>query len=85
MADADMAAELQVLQAGENRRGSNASQTGDSCLEDFWQQIAAVCAAVGPNQVDALANAVLQTFKDSGAVQEQMPGRDERRRNMKMN
>ena len=32
IADADMAAELQVLQSGEERRGSNASQTGDSCL-----------------------------------------------------
>ena len=33
-----------------------------------------------PNQIDALANAVFQRFKESGAVQEQMPGRDERRR-----
>ena len=29
MADAEIAAELQSLQAGEERRGSNASQTGD--------------------------------------------------------
>ena len=29
MADAEMAGELQGLQAGEERRGSNASQTGD--------------------------------------------------------
>ena len=43
---AEMEAELQGLQAGEERRGSNASQTGDCCLEAFWQQIAAVCAAV---------------------------------------
>ena len=50
MADAEMAAELQGLQTGEERRGSNASQMGDSCLEASWQQIAAVCAAVGPNQ-----------------------------------
>ena len=81
MADADMAAELQGLQAGEERRGSNASQTGDSCLEALWQQIDAVCAVVGPNQIDALANAVIQRFKESGAVQEHLPGRDERRRN----
>ena len=80
MAQADMAAELQGLQAGEERRGSNASQTGDSCLEALWQQIAAVCAAVGPNHIDALANAVVQRFKESGAVQKQVPGRDERRR-----
>ena len=39
-----------------------------------------MCAAVGPNQIDALANAVIQRFKESGAVQEQVPGRDERRR-----
>ena len=76
MADADMAAELQGLQAGEERRNSNDSQTGDSCLEALWQQLAAVCAAVGPNQIDALANAVVQRFKESGAVQEQVPGRD---------
>ena len=81
MAVADRAAELQVLQAGEERGGSNPSQTGDSCLEALWQQIAVVCGAVGPNQVDALANAVFQRFKESGAVQEQMPGKDERRRN----
>ena len=31
MADAEVEAELQGLQAGEERRGSNASQTGDSC------------------------------------------------------
>ena len=79
MADADMPAELQVLQAGEERRDTNASQKGDSFLEALWQQIAAVCAAVGPNQIDALANAIIQRFKESGAVQEQMPGRDERR------
>ena len=46
MADAEVEAELQGLQAGEGRRGSNASQTGDSCLEALWQEIAAVCAAV---------------------------------------
>ena len=68
MADAELEAEHQGLQAGEQRRGSNASQTGENCLEAFWQQIAAVCTAVGPNQVDALANAVFQRFKESGAV-----------------
>ena len=81
IADADMAAELQRLQAGEERRGNNASQTGDSCLKVSWQQIDPVCAAVGPNQVEAFANAVLQRIKESGAVQGQMPGRNERRRN----
>ena len=32
MSDAERAAELQRLQAGEERRGSNASQTGDCCF-----------------------------------------------------
>ena len=40
-----------------------------------------MCTAVEPNQIDALANAVVQRSKESGAVQEQVPGRDERRRN----
>ena len=75
MSDAEMAAELQGLQAGGERRGRNASQSGDCCLEALWQQIAAVCAAVRPN------HAVFQRFKVSGAVQEQVPGRGETRRN----
>ena len=36
MADAEMAAELQSLQAGEERRGSNASQTCDCSMEALW-------------------------------------------------
>ena len=39
MQDAEMAAELQSLQAGEERRGSDASQTGACCLEALWQQM----------------------------------------------
>ena len=45
MADAEMAAELQGLQAGEERRGSNASQTGDCCVEALLQQIIALGAS----------------------------------------
>ena len=44
MTDAEMETELQGLQAGEERRGSNASQTGDGCLEAFWQQFIALGA-----------------------------------------
>ena len=44
MADAEMEAELQGLQAGEESRGSNASQTGDGCLEALWQQFVALGA-----------------------------------------
>ena len=39
-------------------------KTGDCCLEALWQEIAAVCAAVGSNQVDA----VVQGFRESGAT-----------------
>ena len=71
-----MAAELQSLQAGEERKGSNASQTGDGCLEASWQQITAVCAAVGPSQVDALAKAVSQKVQRKWSN----PGADARKR-----
>ena len=37
MGDAEMAAELHSLQAGEERRGNNASQTGDCCMEALWR------------------------------------------------
>ena len=78
MTDAEMAAELPGLQAGREREeGAMLRKTGDCCLEALWQQIAAVCAAVGLNQVVA----VVQGFRESGATQEQTPGRDERRRN----
>ena len=50
MADAEMAAELQSLQAGEERRGSNASQTGDCCLEVMLQRV----IALGRNGVEVL-------------------------------
>ena len=36
VSDAEMESELQGLQAGEKRRGSNASQTGDCCMEALW-------------------------------------------------
>ena len=35
MAGAEMAAELLGLKAGEERRGSDASQTGDCCMEEL--------------------------------------------------
>ena len=38
MVDAEMAAEQESLQAGKERRGSNASQTGDCCLEAAVRQ-----------------------------------------------
>ena len=38
-ADAAMESELQGLEAGGNRRGSDASQTGDCCVEELWQPL----------------------------------------------
>ena len=39
IADAEMGAELQGLQEGEERRGSNASQTGVGCLEEVCNRL----------------------------------------------
>ena len=74
MADAEMEAELQGLQAGEESRGSNASQTGDGCLEALWQQF----IALGANGIDTF---VQRLQKEMGAPQGQMPRRGEGRRN----
>ena len=40
--DAEMEAALQGLQAGEERRGGNASQAVDCCLETMVEQVLAV-------------------------------------------
>ena len=50
MADAEMAAELQGLQAGEERKGSNVPQTGDCCMDAVWQQF----IALGANRIEAM-------------------------------
>ena len=42
MVDAETEAELQGLQAGEERRGSNASQAVECCLETMVEQIFAL-------------------------------------------
>ena len=49
MADAEMEAELQGLQAGEDRRCSNASQAVDCCLETMVEQV--VCCGDGSGKV----------------------------------
>ena len=49
MDDAEMGAELQGLQAGEERRGCNASQAVDCCLETMVEQIVALGADQAPN------------------------------------
>ena len=73
MVDVEMAAELQGLQAGEERRGSNASQTGDGCLEALWQQL----LALGVNEIKTFLQ---RLQRGMGAAQGQMPGREEERR-----
>ena len=74
MADAEMAAQLQSLQAGEERRGSNASQTGDCCLEEMLQRV----VALGTNVVDVFFQRVR---RETVAAQGQMAGREEGTRN----
>ena len=73
MADAEMEAELQGLQAGDERRGSSASQTGDGCLESLWQQF----IALGANEFETC---VQRIQREMGAAQGQMPRREEGRR-----
>ena len=64
---AEMAAELQGLQAGGERRCSNVSQTGDCCLEEMLQEV----IALGTNGVDTLFQRVRRAM---GALREQMTG-----------
>ena len=71
MQDAEMVAKLQSLQAGEERKGSDASQTGGGCLEEMLQRV----IALGTNGVE-----VLLVRREMGAAQGQMPGREEGRR-----
>ena len=72
MLDAEMA-ELQSLQAGEERRGTNASQTGGGCLEGLWQQL----IALGVNGIEAFVH---RLHRKMVAAQGQMPRREEGRR-----
>ena len=71
---AEMAAELQGLQAGGERRGSAASQTGDCCMVELWQQF----IAFGANRIEVF---VQKLQRQVGVFQKQMPGREEGRRN----
>ena len=73
MLDAEMAAELQSLQTGEERRGSNSSQAGDGCLEALSQQF----IALGANGIETF---VLRLQREMEAAQGQMPGRGGRRK-----
>ena len=73
MSDAEMAAELQRLQAGEERRGSNASQTGDCC----WEALVEQRFVLG---VDQARSKFCKKF-EARVPSEQMPGKEEGRRN----
>ena len=73
---AEMAAELQGLQAGGERRCSNVSQTGDCCLEEMLQEV----LALGTNGVETLFQRVHRVRRAMGGLREQMPGGEEGRK-----
>ena len=77
MADAEMAAELQGLQAGEERRGSNASQAVDCCMETMVEQFFAMGADQARSEFDAMC-LFLKKF-EAYAPHAQMPGKEEER------
>ena len=64
MADAEMGAELQGLQAGEERRGSNASQAFECCLETMVEQIFAMGTDQARSKFDAICQNFLQQILD---------------------
>ena len=70
MADAEMAGELQGLQAGRARKGIGASQTGDCCLE-LWQRFIALRA----NQMGTLWQRLQCVRGEVEACQEQIEER----------
>ena len=76
VADAKMAAELQGLQAGGERRGGDVSHTGDSCLEEMLQKV----ITLGTNGVEVLFQ---RARREMGALPKQMPGGEEGRRDNK--
>ena len=81
MADADMAAENFRGCRHEKKEGAAMLRRQEiAAWRPYGSKLLPCCAAVGPIQIDALAIAGVQRFKESGAVQEQVPGRDERRR-----
>ena len=62
MADAEMEAELQGLQAGEERRGSNASQAVDCCMETVVEQIFALEADQARPGFEAMCQMFIKRF-----------------------
>ena len=79
MADAEMEAALQGLQAGEERKGSNASQAVECCLETMVEQIFAMGTDQAKSKFDALYQKILKRF-ETPTPPARMPGREEGRR-----
>ena len=68
MVDAEMEAELQGLQAGEERRGSNASQAVDCCMETMVDQFFAMGADQARSKFDALCQVYIPLLLHGGRV-----------------
>ena len=79
MVDAEMAAELQGLQA-EERRGSNASQAVGFCMETRVEQFFAVGADQARFKFDAMCQVFFKKF-EAYAPSAQIPGKERGRRN----
>ena len=62
MVDAEMETELEELQAGEERRGSNASQAVDCCMETMVEQF----FAVGADQARSKFSSMCQVSASGG-------------------
>ena len=71
MADAELAAELQEPQAGEERRGSDASQAVDCCLETLVEQIFAMGTDQARSKFDAMCQWKRRRKKEYHAARNQ--------------
>ena len=73
---AELAAEVRGLQAGEERRGINASQAVDCCLETMVEQMLALGADQAGSKFEAMCQIFFRRIATSSA---QMPGKGGRR------
>ena len=73
-----MAAELQVLQAGEERRGSNGSHAVDCCMETMVEQIFAMGTDQARSKFDAMCRMFFKRI-ETPAPPAQMLGKGGRR------
>ena len=84
MADAEMEAELQGLQTGEERSGRGASKAVDCCLVTTVEHVFAVGTDQARSTFDALCKIFVSRF-ETPILPAQMPGREEGRRDSEMN